>query len=54
MPVSAPFIDEVFLSVNDNNISFTFSALNVRQSVRPIVAGRFVGGVGRIKDYLCY
>lgn len=28
MPVSAPFIDEVFLSVNDNNISFTFSALN--------------------------
>ena len=29
MPVSAPFIDEVFLSVNDNNISFTFSALNL-------------------------
>ena len=28
MPVSAPFIDEVFLSVNDNNISLTFSALN--------------------------
>lgn len=28
MPVSTPFIDEVFLSVNDNNISFTFSALN--------------------------
>ena len=28
MPVSAPFIDEVFLSVNDNYISFTFSALN--------------------------
>lgn len=27
MPVSAPFIDKVLLSVNDNNISFTFSAL---------------------------
>ncbi len=28
MPVSAPFMDEVFLSASDNNISFTFSALN--------------------------
>lgn len=28
MPVSAPFMDEVSLSPSDNNISFTFSALN--------------------------
>ncbi len=28
MPTSAPFVNEVFLSSKENNISFTFSALN--------------------------